>query len=98
MKKTLEEYESGGGWSSHFFAEKAVTLIKELQKENISVTIGRTVIHISHNGKSLKTYVHHNGRSREYATITDKKGNELITVHYTEFEKLEEFIKGFLCQ
>lgn len=41
----------------------------------------------------IKCYVHHNGRSKEYATFTDYKGNEILTVHYTEFDKITNYFK-----
>jgi hypothetical protein len=97
MQKSIEEYEANGGWSSHFFAENAVNLMNELQLLGIEVVIGRTVIHLNKDGKKLKAYVHHNGRTREYATITDRTGAELLTVHYTDFSKLSAFIKEQLC-
>lgn len=96
MSKTIEEYENSNGWSSHFFAENAVKLMKELQELGIDVVVGRTVIHLEKNKKKLKAYVHHNGRNREYATITDSKGNELLSIHYTDFNTLSEFVKATL--
>ncbi len=97
MKKSIDEYEANGGWSSHFFAENAIMLMNELQALGVNVVVGRTVIHISKAGRKLKAYVHHNGRTEEYATITDQTGIELLTVHHTDFEKLSTFIKGQLC-
>jgi hypothetical protein len=94
LGRTLEEYKSNSGWSSALFAENAVTLMNELMSKNIEVKIGRTVVHI---GKKLKAYVHYSGRTEEYATITDRKGNELLTVHYTEFDKLSKFVKDEMC-
>ena len=98
MSKTVEEYEENGGWSSHFFVVNAVKLMKELQDLGIAVVVGRTVIHLSRDDKKLKAYVHHNGRNREYATVTDRKGVELLTVHYSDFDSLSTFIKDYLCQ
>lgn len=98
MSRTLEEYEQNGGWSSHFFATHAVKIMKELQASGVEVALGRTVIHLTKNNKKIKVYVHHNGRNREYATVTDKKGIELMTAHYTEVDNLSIFIKEYLCQ
>lgn len=97
MKKTILEYEQNSGWSSRLFAKNAVILLKELSSLGVDVKIGRTVIHIKKKKTAIKAYVHHNGRNEEYATITDIKGNELLTVHYTEFETLTKFIKDTLC-
>jgi len=94
LGRSLEEYKSNGGWSSHFFAENAVKLIQELKAQGVEVTIGRTVIHLVHGGRKLKAYVHHNGRTEEYATITDQRGAELITVHHTQFDDLRAFIRA----
>lgn len=92
LDKTLGEYEENGGWSSHHFAANGAALIRELMEAGADVKIGRTVIHVSNGDSRLKAYVHHNGRSREYATITDWAGEELLTVHHTEFEKLRDFV------
>ena len=90
MKDKSAEYVANGGWSSALFAPQALPLIGELKSAGILITVGRSVIHL---GKKLKAYVHHNGRTPEYATITDFRGTELATFHHTEFEKLSEFIK-----
>ena len=96
MNKTLEEYAANGGWSSHFFVEKAVPLIQQLQSAGVEVNIGRPVIHVKHGAVKFKAYPHYKGRSEEYVSITDWRGNELLTVHFTEFDKLEGFIKSLL--
>lgn len=98
MNKSLSEYKENCGWSSNLFSANAIVLMGELIQVGIEVSIGRTVIHMKKNKTRLKAYVHYKGRSEEYATITDYKGNELLTVHYTEFEKLSTFIKDTLCQ
>jgi hypothetical protein len=97
MNKSLEEYEKNNGWSSSLFSANAISLMGDLVREGVDVSVGRTVIHLKKNNTTLKAYVHYKGRSEEYATITDYKGNELLTVHYAEFEKLSKFIKGTLC-
>lgn len=89
MKKSLEEYAENGGWSSKLFAENAVPLMKELMDSGVNLKVGRHVIHLEANGKKIKAYVHHNGRTPEYATLTDHRGQELDSFHYTEFPKLE---------
>lgn len=98
LGRTIEEYEENGGWSSHFFAENAVRLMRELQAMGVALQVGRTVVHMEKDGVKLKAYVHHNARSEEYATITDRVGVELLTVHYTEFEKLEKYVKASFAQ
>lgn len=90
MNKTVDDYESAAGWSSKHFAADALDLILKLKAKGIKVDIGRTVIHI---GLNLKAYVHHNGRSAEYATITDWNGVEIESFHYTEFKNLSALIQ-----
>lgn len=96
MKDKAEEYKANGGWSSHLFASNAWDLMCELKKHGTDVTVGRTVVHITRKtddgAHRLKAYVHHNGRTEEYATITDRRGTELASFHYTEFHKLREFV------
>lgn len=89
MHDKSAEYAANGGWSSKLFALNAIQLMQELVTAGVPVTAGRSVIHI---GKKLKAYVHHNGRTKEYATITDMHGIELETFHFTEFDKLREFV------
>lgn len=93
LGRSVEEYEQNGGWSSHFFAENAARLMRELLALGVQVTVGRTVVHMEKADTKLKAYVHHNGRTEEYATITTRGGSEILTVHYTEFEKLEKYLK-----
>lgn len=94
LGRSIEEYEENGGWSSHFFAENAARLMRELQTMGVSLQVGRTVVHMEKDNVKLKAYVHHAGRTEEYATITTRSGIELLTVHYTEFQKLENFVKN----
>jgi hypothetical protein len=96
MGRSLQEYKENNGWSSQLFSENALSLIEELMSAGIDVIIGRTVVYIRKDKIKLKAYVHYNGRSEEYATITDRNGIELLTVHYTEFEKLSKFVKDIL--
>ena len=93
MKDRFEDYEKATGWSSKRFAPNALPLLAELKVAGHSITVGRSVIHIA---GTLKAYVHHNGRSAEYATITDMAGAELATFHYTDFASLASFIKSKL--
>lgn len=90
MNKTLAEFQEASGWSSKHFASEAGPFIKSLIKAGVKVQIGRTVIHI---GENLKAYVHYNGRSAEFATITDRNGVEINSFHYTEFENLKSLVK-----
>jgi len=92
MKDKSAEYVANGGWSSHYFAHAAIPLMMELKQAGVPVTVGRTVVHINKGSALIKAYVHHNGRTEEYATITNSKGEELATFHYTEADKLREFI------
>lgn len=96
MKDKSSEYIANGGWSSALFAPQAIPLLGELKAANVPVVVGRTVIHIGEGRKKIKAYVHHNGRTEEYATITDCRGTELATFHYTDFHKLREFVLGEL--
>lgn len=89
MRDKSAEYIANDGWSSKLFAPNAIPLMQELVQAGMQVTVGRSVIHV---GKKLKAYVHHNGRTEEYATITDRRGTELATFHYSEFHKLREFV------
>ena len=89
MKDRSAEYEANDGWSSSLFAKGAAALIRRLKESGVKVSVGRTVIHI---GENMKAYVHYNGRTKEYATITDRNGVELQTFHHTEFEDLSNFI------
>lgn len=90
LSKSVEEYERAGGWSSSKFYKPALALMKELACRGVKVDVGRTVIYV---GEKFKCYVHHNGRSKDYATITNFQGAELITAHYTEFDKIETFLR-----
>lgn len=97
MARTPDEYKSNDGWSSHYFAKNAILLMDELQSLGSIIKIGRTVIHINLGNRKLKAYVHYNGRSEEYATITDNKGQELFTAHHSDFNQLSIFVKDYLC-
>jgi hypothetical protein len=89
MSKTQEEYLMNNGWSSALFLPHAKLLFEELKEVNF--VIGRSVIYLQPmvfpvpktKYRKLKAYVHHNGRTKEYVTFTDEKGNELETIHYT---------------
>lgn len=93
LGRSLDEYAENNGWSSHHFAEHAVPLLQSLIDAGVNVKIGRHVIHVKHNDVKFKAYPHYNGRSEEFVTITTMKGEELFTVHYTEFDKLSEFVQ-----
>ena len=98
MGRTLEEYAANNGWSSHHFVERAVPLIKQLKDAGVDVQIGRHVIHVRKGSIKFKAYPHYKGRSEEFVSITDWKGNELITVHHLEFDKLHGFVMAMLTQ
>jgi len=92
MKDKSAEYVANGGWSSHHFAPKAIPLMQELIGMGVQVTVGRSVIHIGTGKKKIKAYVHHNGKSEEWATITDSKGNELGSFHFLDFVHLKRLV------
>jgi hypothetical protein len=94
LSQSIEQYEANHGWSSELFADNAVRLLKELQDAGVHLQVGRRVIYIGKGITRIKAYVHHNGRSPEFATVTNATGDELATFHYTEFDKLESFIKA----
>jgi len=81
LSKSFNEFLENSGWSANKFLEHAEYLYKRF---NGHVEIGRTVVHLYGNGRQLKAYVHHNGRSAEYLTLTDAHGAELTTFHYTD--------------
>lgn len=93
LSKSIEEYEKAGGWSSSLFHPHAVKLLKELKQRNVEIEVGRTVIYVD---RELKVYVHNNGRSKEYATVTDMNGKELITRHISKVEELMTWIEDFV--
>jgi len=96
MGRTLEEYAANNGWSSHYFVERAVPLIQQLMSAGVDVKIGRHVIHVKKGDVKFKAYPHYKGRSEEFVTITDWSGNEMLTVHHTEFDKLHGFVMEVL--
>jgi hypothetical protein len=96
LGRTIDEYAENGGWSSHFFAENAQRLMRELTSRGVELQLGRTTVHLKREAVKLKVYVHHNGRTEEYATVTAFDGRELLTVHYKDFDELESFIMGEL--
>ena len=96
MSKTIEEYMASNGWSSGLFINHAKYLFEQL-KEKVVFKIGRTVIYVFTEDRTIKFYVHHNGRSKEFMTITDVNGNELKTYHCTETaKKILEDVKQIL--
>ena len=96
MSKTIEEYMNNNGWSSSLFLNHAKYLLENLG-DKIQLKVGRTVIHMFTATRTIKFYVHHNGRSKEFLTITDVNGNELQTFHYSEpFDKVLNAVKEIL--
>lgn len=96
MSHTLEEYEAQKGWSSELFVDNAGRLMRELIGAGIHIRIHRTVIHLRSKTHSVKAYVHHNGRSPEWATLTTWRGEELGSFHHTDFEQLASSLKSQL--
>lgn len=78
-------YFKNSGWSSHLFLDHAKYILPRV-KEFCGVVIGRLSIRLTDsNGKVvLRIFVHHNGRTNEFMTITDSKQKELATFHYTD--------------
>jgi S-methylmethionine-dependent homocysteine/selenocysteine methylase len=77
LSKSPEEFFKNSGWSAKLFLNHAKAITNHFGDE---IKVGRTVVYI----KNYKIYVHYNGRSKEYMTICDHKGNELHTFHYLE--------------
>ena len=96
LGKTIEEYMNSNGWSSGLFINHARFLFAKL-KDKVHFRVGRTVIHVFTETRTIKFYVHHNGRSKEFMTITDVNGKELQTYHCSETpEKIYEDLKQIL--
>lgn len=96
MSKSFDEYLENSGWSSHLFQKHASYLYLLLGSVAV-IKVGRTVITMESKTSKIKFYVHHNGRSKEYMTITDAQGNELITYHHTvDPQKIYNDVKVFL--
>ena len=86
LSKSIEKYLEAGGWSSSNFFEHAKVLFKDRDINCVAAfEVGRSVIYLRHSaqGKMLKFYVHHNGRSKEFMTITYENGDEYKTFHYS---------------
>lgn len=79
LNKSVEEYFLASGWSSHLFVDHARLVFAKFP----NVLVGRSVIHIINEGKLIKVYVHHAGKTKEFMTITDAKGIEIASFHYT---------------
>lgn len=85
LSKSKSEYLANSGWSSSKFFEQAKALFNDQDLARIStIEVGRTVVYIRSNGKLLKAYVHRAGRSREYMTLVDEKGDDYATIHCSE--------------
>lgn len=85
LTKSIDEYLEARGWSSHLFFETAKTVFDDREiKRTCTIEVGRSVIYIRSQGKMLKAYVHHNGRSKEFMTLKDEGGDEVKTFHYSE--------------
>jgi hypothetical protein len=82
LSRSVEEFFRAGGWSAYRFVPHARHVLVNLP-EGVAVEVGRTVIHLVGPTRTLRVYVHHNGRSAEYATFTDDRGRELESFHFT---------------
>ena len=87
LSRSIETYLENEGWSSKYFLLHAKYIFDHLPK-HIKIDVGRTVIHLT-GSKLVKAYVHHNGKSSEYVTLTDSVGNELATFRYDEVKPHE---------
>ena len=76
LSQSIEKYLVNNGWSSQFFLPHAEYIFKHLPSE-IKIDVGRTVIHLT-GSKMIKAYVHYHGKSKEYVSLTDDHGNELV--------------------
>jgi hypothetical protein len=84
LSKSVDEYLAAGGWSSHKFFEHAKSLFSDPDiLRTCTFEAGRSVIYIRSRGEMLKLYVHHSGRSREWVTIKNMGGDELVNFHCT---------------
>jgi len=84
LTKSIDEYLQAGGWSSSLFFEHAKALFEDQDLKRMStIEVGRSVVYMRCMGKRIKFYVHHQGRSKQFMTILDDKGDELATFHYT---------------
>lgn len=97
LGKSIEEYLAAGGWSSHNFLEHAKAVFEDREvKRTCTFEVGRSVIYIRSRGTMLKAYVHHAGRSREFMTLKDEKGDEVKTFHMTaKPAEVVQFILGY---
>ena len=96
LSKSKQDYLKNNGWSSNKFLNIAKQIIEVLESKDFELDFGRTVVYIKKNNKLIKAYVHFNGRSNEYMTFTDNKGNELQSFHYTVNTK--DVVKFILSQ
>lgn len=96
LSKSIEEYLAAGGWSSNLFLEHAKVLFNDRDlKRGCKFEVGRSVIYIRSGGQVLKVYVHHNGRTKEYMTLSEG-GTEVATFHYTaKTEEIKQTILKF---
>lgn len=94
LSKSQKEFFANMGWSAHKFLPHAYHLAANFIGE---IGVGRTVVYLHHNNTLIKVYVHHNGRSDDYLTLTDSKGHELQTLHCSEpKEKLLEAVLALI--
>ena len=96
MSKSIEEYFSNNGWSSHKFLPIAKEIFPILLESSIEIVIGRSVIHLSYQGKLLKIYVHHDGLSNDWMTILEE-GDISTFFHCTDDSKkiLDHILRAF---
>ena len=83
LTQSVESYLANEGWSSSKFLDHAKFLFDELPKYDIRIEVGRTVVYLHRTTRlgcdvvALKCYVHYQGASKEYLTVTDAKGNAI---------------------
>jgi len=97
LSKSVDEFLDAKGWSASLFIEHAKLAFTELKGKAI-VDVGRSVIHTMTCEAVVKCYVHYKGKTPEWLTFTDKKGNELASFFHTAtpadvVAKLKELLK-----
>jgi hypothetical protein len=100
LTRNIDEYLQYGGWSSSLFFNHAKLLFRDKDINRLATfEIGRTVVYLRARGKLFKFYVHYQGRSKEYLTLTDSHGVEIAAYHYTvKTKEIKEKILQLLLE
>ena len=81
MSKSITDYLENSGWSSENFLDHAKYAFEKLAGTSVDVKVGRTVIYLTSQKATIKLYVHRNGLSNKFLTITDENGDDLEVLH-----------------